>query len=155
MPSSFDNQLGNSCMLRQHWLHERRVHFLNQNEGIKMMELIQTVALRAPLVIACAVFAMAAMFKLGKEKGAGLIAVGAAGLCLTVIINPFFSYLVMPRIVRDMDPQNISFAFVIFGGISNLFWTAAIALVATGTFLRSPNVEGKGNRKRGFDRAVE
>ena len=111
MPSSFDNQLGNSCMLRQHWLHERRVHFLNQNEGIKMMELIQTVALRAPLVIACAVFAMAAMFKLGKEKGAGLIAVGAAGLCLTVIINPFFSYLVMPRIVRDMDPQNISFDF--------------------------------------------
>ena len=107
------------------------------------MDLFQSFATQIPIVTACAVFATAAMLKVGKEKGAGLIALGAVGLCLTVIMNPLFNYLVMPLMVRGMDPENISFALLIYDVIFKLCWTAAIALVATGTFLRSPNVEGE------------
>lgn len=117
--------------------------FLKSNEGAEM-QLLQSFAIQVPLIVACSVFVMAALFKAGKEKGAGLIAVGAVGLCLLVLMDPLFSYLVMPKIVQNMDNEAISNAYLIRGIVSNLCWTAAIFLVAVGTFLRSPKVvEGR------------
>ncbi|MGI9460419.1 MAG: hypothetical protein ACR2NF_10505 [Pirellulales bacterium] len=105
------------------------------------MQLLQSFAVQLPMIIACAVFLIAAIFKVGKEKGAGLVAVGAVGLCLLVISNPLFNYLFMSEMVSHMDPEAISYVFLIKSVVSNLLWAVAIALVATGTFLRSPNVE--------------
>ena len=107
------------------------------------MQLVQSYLLQLPIVVACAVFVIAAMFKVGKEKGAGLIAGGAIGLVGLVIIDPLVNIMVMPAIIEGLSPAQISFAFLIRSGISNVSWAAAIALVAMGTFSRSPAVEGK------------
>ena len=117
--------------------------FLKSNEGAEM-QLLQSFAIQVPFIVACSVFVMAALSKVGNEKGAGLIAVGAVGLCLLAIINPLFSYLVMPQIVQNMDNEAISNASLIRGIVSNFCRTAAIFLVALGTFFRLPQVvEGR------------
>tara|TARA_Y100000385_G_scaffold23344_1_gene22566 strand:- start:66 stop:470 length:405 start_codon:yes stop_codon:yes gene_type:complete len=121
--------------------HLLRVCFFHWNEGVTM-QFITSFAVQLPLMIACVVFVIAAMFKVGKEKGAGLIAAGAVGLCLLVIIGPLFNSLVMSRIVAEMDPQAMSYAFLIKQVIFNFLWASSVALVATGTFLRPPALEG-------------
>jgi hypothetical protein len=107
------------------------------------MQIIESLAVKLPLVIACVVFLMAAIFKVGKETGAGFIAAGAVVLGLVVIINPLVGVLVMPRLIKGLSPEMISYAYLIRGLISSLCWAGAIALVATGTFLRSPSLEAK------------
>lgn len=46
------------------------------------------------------------------------------------------------RIVAEMDPQAMSYAFLIKQVIFNFLWASSVALVATGTFLRPPALEG-------------
>ena len=100
------------------------------------MQLIQSFVVQLPVVIACAALIMAAMRKTGKEKGAGFIAAGAVGIGVIVIIRPLVSGFLMPRITEGLPPDMLFYAYLISNVIFSLGWAGAIALIATGTFLR-------------------
>lgn len=61
------------------------------------MQVLEFVAVQVPLIIACAIFALAAILKVGKEKGASLIAAGAIGVFLMGIAAPCFIRLSCPE----------------------------------------------------------
>ena len=100
------------------------------------MQLIQSFVVQLPVMIACAALVVAAMRKTGKEKGAGFIAAGAVGIEVIVIMRPLISGLVMPRITEALPPDMLFYAYSISSVIFSLGWAGAIALIATGTFLR-------------------
>ena len=100
------------------------------------MQLIQSFVVQLPVVIACAALIMAAMRKTGKEKGAGFIAAGAVGIAVIVIIRPLVSAFVMPGVTEGLSPDMLFNAYLISNVIFSLGWAGAIALIATGTFLR-------------------
>lgn len=101
------------------------------------MQVLEFVAVQLPLMIACAIFALAAILKVGKEKGASLVAVGALGIFLMGIAGPVFYMFILPGILADMDSQSLPRVMSICSGLINLLRAVAVALVATGTFLRS------------------
>ena len=42
----------------------------------------------------------------------------------------------MPRLIDNMQIEEVPFLFLIISLVTNLFWTVAITLVAIGTFKR-------------------
>lgn len=111
---------------------------LSYCDKVTKMQVLEFVAVQVPLIIACAIFALAAILKVGKEKGASLIAAGAIGVFLMGIAAPVFYTFILPRILANMNSQSLPHVMSICSGLINLLWAVALALVAAGTFLRSP-----------------
>ncbi len=104
------------------------------------MEIIKSLAFQSPMIIASLVFVTAAILKAGKEKGAILILLGAIGLCLLTFAIPIIYSGIMPKVIENMQPLQISVIYSRLQMITNIFWAAAIVLISIGTFLRSPAV---------------
>ena len=102
------------------------------------MEIITAIATNVPMFLACVLLAIAALLKLGKERGAVLILLGAIGLILLNFASPILYILIMPKVIEGMDleTEHISYLYSAIGFASNLLWAGAIALIAIGTFLR-------------------
>jgi len=101
------------------------------------MEMLKAMAMQLPMFIACLAFVVAAAKKLGVEKGAPLVMVGAVGMTILTIAGPIIHAGIMPRLVESMEAEQMPLLFMVVSMVTNLFWTAAIALVAIGTFQRS------------------
>ena len=105
------------------------------------MQVLEFVAVQVPLIIACAIFALAAILKDRKRKGSqfdsswGNWSISDGNRC------PVFYTFILPRILANMNSQSLPHVMSICSGLINLLWAVALALVAAGTFLRSPAKE--------------
>ena len=100
------------------------------------MEMFKSMAMQLPMLIACLVFVVAAAKKIGFEKGAPLVMVGAVGMAILTISGPIIHVGIMPRLIDNMQIEEVPFVLWIISLVTNLFWTVAITLVAIGTFKR-------------------
>ena len=100
------------------------------------MDMFKAMVMQLPMFIACVVFVVAAAKKIGLEKGAPLVMVGAVGMTILTIAGPIIHAGIMPRLMESMQVEQMPLIYMVVSMITNLFWTAAIALVAIGTFKR-------------------
>ncbi|WP_442511277.1 hypothetical protein SH528x_002947 [Novipirellula sp. SH528] len=107
------------------------------------MDIIKSIAIQVPMMIASLAFVVAAVLKVGKERGAMLIVLGAVGLFLLTIANPIIYSGIIPKVIENMetnDHEHIPRIYLVVNIITSIFWTSAIVLISIGTFLRSPPV---------------
>ncbi len=104
------------------------------------MEIMKSLAVQAPTILACILFGIAALLKVGKEKGAIAVLLGAIGSVVLSIANPLVYSVIMPRVVRNMEGVNFQYAYLAAQSIMSIFWGGAITLVAIGILMRSPAV---------------
>ena len=93
------------------------------------------------MIIASLAFVVAAVLKVGKERGAMLIVLGAIGLSLLTIANPIIYSGIMPKLIENMQANNyehIGHLYLVLNIVTSIFWTSAIVLISIGTFLRLP-----------------
>ena len=100
------------------------------------MEIIKSMAIASPIIIASLVFVMAAAFKAGKEKGSILVLFGTIGLCLMAFANPIIYTVIMPRVIENVEPDNFQRIYLVLGLILNTCWAGAIVLISIGILLR-------------------
>ena len=97
----------------------------------------------SPTIIASLVLLVAAICKLGRERGSVLILLGAIGMSVMALTVPVFYVVFMPRIIevmKGMDGLDVSTVYRIVAVIVQIFWGVSIALIAIGTFLRNSPV---------------
>ena len=100
------------------------------------MEIITSIAIQIPMIIACVFLGIAAYRKMGKEKGAILVMLGAIGLIFMACSTPVVYRIIMPRTFYILGCNGIYGIYLASDIIINLFWAGAIALIAIGTFVR-------------------
>lgn len=105
------------------------------------MQLMQALAVYLPFLIAAIVLLFAAIFKLGKEKGAGLIVAGATGFLLMGVIDPVVNVFVLPAVLEKLSTDSLGFAVLLYGFVSNVCSAVCVGLIAFGTFVRSPHAD--------------
>jgi hypothetical protein len=102
------------------------------------MEIIKSIAIQSPTIIASLVFVIAAALKAGKERGSILILSGAIGLCLLTFASPFIYSGLMHNLIEGTGIGSIENTFMVIGLITRIWSACSIALVSIGTFLRTP-----------------
>jgi len=100
------------------------------------MDIMKSMVIASPMIIASLVFAMAAAFKAGREKGSILVLFGTIGLFLMALTNPIIYTVIMPRVIENMEPDKIEPIYLVLGLILNICWAGAIILISVGIFLR-------------------
>ena len=100
------------------------------------MDIIKSMIIAVPMIIASLVFAMAAAFKAGKEKGSILVLFGTIGFCIMAIANPIIYSVIMPKVIENMEPDKIGLIYTVVGLIFSTCWAGAIILISVGIFIR-------------------
>ena len=100
------------------------------------MEIIKSIAIKIPMIIACVFLGIAAMRKMGKEKGAILVMIGAIGLIFIACSIPIVYRIIMPKMIEIIEVDKISDFYLAIQIIINLIQASAIALIAIGIFVR-------------------
>lgn len=101
------------------------------------MEVIKAFAIQTPLILASLLLVIAALLKMGKEKGALPVFLGTIGLFLLTVANPIIYSVIMPRIVESTQPENLHTTYQVMGIVTNIAWAISIVLIAIGTISRS------------------
>ncbi|MEF9476240.1 MAG: hypothetical protein L0958_06100 [Candidatus Mariimomonas ferrooxydans] len=100
------------------------------------MEIIKSLTFQIPIILACVLFFIAAILRMGKEKGATLVLLGAIGMLFMACATPVIYAGIMPKLIENMAKDNIGNIYFAIRLISNIFWASSIALIAIGTFIR-------------------
>lgn len=95
-----------------------------------------------PAILAGILLVIAASRKLGKERGAILIFLGAIGLIVLGVGTPILYYVILPQVARKLRWFNkIRAATLEYQFIMSIIWGVVMALIAIGTFMRSAGVD--------------
>jgi len=101
------------------------------------MEVIKAFAIQTPLILASLLLVIAALLKMGKERGALPVFLGTIGLLLLSVANPILYSVIMPGIIESTPSENIHTTYQIIGIVTNIAWAISIVLIAIGTISRS------------------
>ena len=102
------------------------------------MEIIKLIAIQSPLIIASLIFVVAAMLKVGKEKGSRLILSGSIIWCIIILVNPIIYSVIMPMVTKNLaNSGNIQNISLVIGLVTSILLAGAIILISIGTFARS------------------
>ena len=107
------------------------------------MDFIRSIAMQLPAILASLFLLLAAILKVGKEKGGVLVMCGAILLCVMPFVNSVIYSGVMPRLTKINPSLNMHNAYMILGVLIGGLWAIAIAMIALGTLIRPP----AGNRQ--------
>ena len=105
------------------------------------MELIRSFAVHIPMIMASVALLIAALLKVGREKGSTLVVSGAVGMCVMSFATPLVYSVIVPGLVENWDVDNLSNFYTFFGIAVNILWAVSIVLIAVGMFLRQPVLE--------------
>ena len=92
------------------------------------MEIEKQIVMQSPLMIASITLMIAAILKAGNEKGAILVMSGAIGLCLLTLVTPIAYSEILPKVIENMEIDNIADFYMAVGLVVNILWAAAIIL---------------------------
>ena len=108
------------------------------NEMDILREVLFGVLRQTPYIVTSLIFLIAVLFKLGKERGAGLILLGA----ILNLMLPFVTAIINPALMHPLYDQaaenggRIELLINVSSTIINLFWAFPFILLAIGTALR-------------------
>ncbi|MAS97112.1 MAG: hypothetical protein CMO55_28305 [Verrucomicrobiales bacterium] len=103
------------------------------------MEILSGFLSQLPIILASIFFCVAAITKLGKEGGAGLVLLGAIGMCALSLVSPIFYTVVVPRLMENGSTASVSGtmrAAAIFFGLGHAL---NVVFIAVGTLVRKPS----------------
>ena len=104
------------------------------------MNLVHNILPKVPVMLASVALLIAAALKLGKEKGAILVMLGAGGVCLITFASPMIFSVLVPRLAesaRGSGAASISQIYLVIRIFTSAVWTVSLVLIAVGTFVRS------------------
>ena len=102
------------------------------------MDLARQLAIRIPIIIAAITLLIAAIGKGGREKGAIMLITAALGMCVMSIAMPIIYSLITPRLITDLEINDIQTAYMVLGVLFNILWAVPVLLIAIATFQRPP-----------------
>jgi hypothetical protein len=100
------------------------------------IDLVSSIIRQAPMILGCALLVTAAVLKLGKEKGAALILIGAIGLFLLSLLYPILYSIILPKVVGRLSHSAASDVISAVGLVSGILRSLAVILIGVGTLLR-------------------
>lgn len=91
-----------------------------------------------PVILASIFFCIAAITRMGKETGAGVVLLGAIGMAALAIVSPVFHTVVVPRVMESGNSDQLGSlmrASALFFGLGHAL---NVVLIAAGTLMRKP-----------------